>query len=338
MIISEANVGMPNNNSITILIPTLNEQDNLRRCLSSIKRQKYGGKIEVIVADGGSSDNTRAVAKEHGANFINNPKRDAESGKLLGLKFGHSYYFMILDADMSLEGTDWFKKIVKPLEENPEVVGSFTKFVSHPEDSVLSKFITIDEIQRDPLFRYLTPDLDKVIVAKRRNYYLCRYKKDKIVPAGFCLYRKKQLLKLGLDKRYKFMELDTLSIFVSHGLNLFAYVPSAGIHHPFLKDLKMLFRKRTRNLNQQFFNQPDERQFTWVDFAKRFSIIQLAAWVLYANSLILPFFVGIYRTLKYKNLLALYEPVFVWVTTNLTLLIFLKSQEGRNLIAKSWRI
>lgn len=329
---------MAKNNSITILIPTLNEQENLERCLSSIKRQRYNGKIEIIVADGGSSDNTHQVAKAHGVNFINNPKHDAESGKLLGLKYGHSHYFMILDADMSLEGTDWFKKIVKPLEENPEIVGSFTKFVSHPEDSTLSKFITIDEIQRDPLFRYLTPGPDQVMVSKKGSYYLCRYKEDKIVPAGFCLYRKKQLLNLGLDKRHKFMELDTLSILVSQGLNLFAYVPSAGIHHPFLKDLKMLFRKRTRNLNQQFFNQPDERQFTWVDFTKLSSIIQLAAWVLYANSLILPFLVGVYRTLKYKNLFALYEPVFVWVTTNLTLLVFLKSQEGRNLIAKSWRI
>src|SRR3989344_319253 len=329
---------MSKNMSITVTIPTLNEERNLRRCLISIKRQKYKGRVEVIVADGGSSDNTIAVAKEFGATLVNNPKTDAESGKLLGIKYGHSHYFMILDADMSLEGTDWFKKMVKPLEENPEIVGSFTKFVSHPEDSALSKFITINKIQRDPLFRYLTPGPNQVMVSKKGSYYLCRYKMDKIVPAGFCLYRKKQLLNLGLDKRHKFMELDTLSILVSHGLNMFAYVPSAGIHHPFLKDFKMLFRKRTRNLNQQFFNQPDERQFTWVDFAKLSSIIQLTAWVLYANSLILPFLVGIYRTLKYKNLIALYEPVFVWVTTNLILFTFLKSQEGRSLIARSWRI
>lgn len=320
------------NKSISIVIPTLNEEKNLDRCLNSIFSQKYSGKIEVLLADGGSIDKTLDITKKYKVKVLKNLKKDAESGKILGLKNATGYYFMILDADMDLASLSWFEKMVKPLEENPEIIGSFTGFVAYKTDSFLSKYITIDSIQRDPLFRYLTPSPEQVVLFKKKNYWLCKYSEDNIVPAGFCLYRRKDLDKLGIFNRNKFMELDTLSLFVKSGLNKFAYVPSTGLHHPFLTDLNMLIRKRVRNLNSQFFNQPDKREFTWINFGSKYQKLKILIWVIYANTLVLPMLVGIYRSLKYKNYIALYEPIFVWITTNLIIWVFLKNKQGRQLI------
>lgn len=320
--------------SISIAIPTLNEEKNIQRCLNSIFKQKYRGKVEVLVVDGDSKDKTIEIAKRYKVKILKNPKRDAESGKMVGLRNSHGYYFMILDADMDLRGDDWFEKMTIPLEEDSRIVGTFTRFVAEKEDSFLSRYITIDPIQRDPLFRFLTPDPKQVLLHKKKNYWVCRYSDKKIVPAGFCLYRRKDLLALKIDRRHKFMELDTLSILVKTDLNIFAYVPSAGIHHPFLRDLKMLIRKRVRNLNTQFFNQPDERVFTWIDFESKSSVLKIIVWVLYANSLILPTIVGLIRAVRYRNLIALYEPIFVWITTNVIILTFLRSREGRSLFLR----
>lgn len=323
---------MGNSNSISIVIPTFNEQTNIERCLNSIMKQKFKGNIEVFIVDGESSDKTLEIAKRFKVKILENPKKWAEYGKIIGLRESKADYFMIMDADMELCGEDWFNKMIAPLAEDEKIVASFTKYVAYPDDSFLNRYITIDSIQRDPLFRFLTPDPKQVIKETRKKYYVCEYQKEKIVPAGFCIYRRKQLLNLELDKRHKYMELDNLAIFVKAGFNKFAYVPSAGIHHPFLKDLKTLVKKRIRNLTEQFFNQPDKREFTWIDFSSSKDKLKILIWIIYANSLIFPAIVGIWRAIRFKKIEAIYEPVFVWITTNIIILIFLFNREGRKLI------
>lgn len=52
-------------NSISAILITLNEEQNLKRCLSSI-----GFCDEIVVIDGGSSDKTEEIAKSCGAKFF----------------------------------------------------------------------------------------------------------------------------------------------------------------------------------------------------------------------------------------------------------------------------
>ena len=52
--------------TVTIAIPALDEQRHLGRALASIDEQTYGSIVEVIVADGGSTDRTREIAAKRG--------------------------------------------------------------------------------------------------------------------------------------------------------------------------------------------------------------------------------------------------------------------------------
>ena len=54
---------------LSIIIPTLNEAEQLPALLADL-RQQQGVALELIVADGGSVDATRAVAENFGVNFI----------------------------------------------------------------------------------------------------------------------------------------------------------------------------------------------------------------------------------------------------------------------------
>lgn len=56
---------------ISYIIPTLNEEESLGRTLESVYSQS--GEKEVIVADGGSTDNTLSIAREHGCVTIHCP-------------------------------------------------------------------------------------------------------------------------------------------------------------------------------------------------------------------------------------------------------------------------
>jgi glycosyltransferase involved in cell wall biosynthesis len=50
---------------LSIIIPTLNEEKNISRILSAIKREKIDD-LEVIIADAGSKDKTIEIAKSFG--------------------------------------------------------------------------------------------------------------------------------------------------------------------------------------------------------------------------------------------------------------------------------
>ena len=50
--------------TIDVVIPTLNCEDNLKLCLERIRMQKYRGKINIFVIDGGSVDETLKVAEK----------------------------------------------------------------------------------------------------------------------------------------------------------------------------------------------------------------------------------------------------------------------------------
>lgn len=50
--------------SISIIIPVLNEEQNLKKCLASITVQTIDVPVEIIVVDGGSTDQTSAIARQ----------------------------------------------------------------------------------------------------------------------------------------------------------------------------------------------------------------------------------------------------------------------------------
>jgi len=54
---------------ISIIIPTLNEEKYLPKLLESIKKQDFKD-YEVIVADAGSTDNTKKIAKKFKARVV----------------------------------------------------------------------------------------------------------------------------------------------------------------------------------------------------------------------------------------------------------------------------
>lgn len=63
---------MPPSRLVSIVIPTLNEEATLAPTLRRVKRQ--AGPLEIVVVDGGSTDNTRSLARTHGATVLQAPR------------------------------------------------------------------------------------------------------------------------------------------------------------------------------------------------------------------------------------------------------------------------
>lgn len=87
---------------LSIIIPTLNEEKYLPALLASLRRQSFSD-YEVIVSDGGSSDQTVKLAREAGCLFlvdssVNHPSHQRNQGA----KIAQGEILMFLDADSVL--------------------------------------------------------------------------------------------------------------------------------------------------------------------------------------------------------------------------------------------
>lgn len=323
--------------TISIAIPTFNESANIQRCLDSVFRQKYPGKLEVFVIDDDSTDDTVAIAKKYPVVILRNGNHDLGIGKKIGLDRASGKYFMFIDADIDLCGSGWFTKLIKPLEADSSLCSSFTGYYAYPNDKPLNKYITLDFLQRDPLFIWLTPSLEEVVIEKNPEWWVCKYTPSKMLTSGMCIHRK-SLLDRYVKNKQKFMELDTVAIYVKNGHDRFAYVPKAGMHHPFIDTFKKLSFKRLRNLSNMYFDQKNTRAWTWIDWSKPSDLFKIFIWVIYANSVFLPLSIGILKSIKYKTWVGLYELPFVWITTNLLIWAFLSSKDGRRMFTSMFKV
>ncbi|MCL5430631.1 MAG: glycosyltransferase [Candidatus Marsarchaeota archaeon] len=83
---------------ISVIIPTLNEEKYLATPLKALKKQSFKD-FEVIVADGGSKDRTRQIAKRFDSKLIYVKKRGISSGRNAGARIAKGKILVFLDAD-----------------------------------------------------------------------------------------------------------------------------------------------------------------------------------------------------------------------------------------------
>lgn len=88
---------------ISVIIPSLNAQDRLASCLSALVPAALAGLIkEVILADGGSTDATLAIAEDAGLRIVQGPA--CRGGQLAqGAALASAEWLLFLHADSVLD-------------------------------------------------------------------------------------------------------------------------------------------------------------------------------------------------------------------------------------------
>lgn len=86
------------NNRISVIIITLNEEKNIKRCLDSVVPVAD----EIIVIDSFSSDRTREICDEYGVQFVQNKWPGINAQRNFSLNFSKYDYVLSLDADEAL--------------------------------------------------------------------------------------------------------------------------------------------------------------------------------------------------------------------------------------------
>lgn len=90
-------------NEISIVLPCLNEEETLDICITKSRNSLIAldPRGLIIVADNGSIDGSRDIAKKHGVILVDVPKRGYGAALLAGIQEAQSDFIIMGDADNS---------------------------------------------------------------------------------------------------------------------------------------------------------------------------------------------------------------------------------------------
>ena len=118
---------------ISVIIPALNEEKYISKCIEGVKSQAFKD-YEVIIVDGKSSDKTIEVIKKiSNYKVIISDKRNAPYQRNLGAKYAKGDFLIFTDADTILS-PNAFYEINKLLKENQNVAGGSITGIFEPGD------------------------------------------------------------------------------------------------------------------------------------------------------------------------------------------------------------
>ncbi|MCS7037038.1 MAG: TIGR04283 family arsenosugar biosynthesis glycosyltransferase [Saprospiraceae bacterium] len=84
---------------LSIILPTLNEADNLRRLLPYLRANAQGYAFEILVADARSTDDTAVVALQEGARLVPCPQRNRAAQMNAGARAAQGDVLYFVHAD-----------------------------------------------------------------------------------------------------------------------------------------------------------------------------------------------------------------------------------------------
>jgi glycosyltransferase involved in cell wall biosynthesis len=128
---------------VSFVIPTLNAGGILGNCLQSIRRQDYPqDRIEILIGDAGSRDNTRDIAKQYGALVFDDHGRNIEDGKRAALVHAAGEYVVFVDADNEIAHPDFIRRAIGALMENSGAYSVESYYLYTPRMNSFCAYLT----------------------------------------------------------------------------------------------------------------------------------------------------------------------------------------------------
>lgn len=262
---------------VTFIIPTLNADKILTQCLDSIKKQTYPkNKIEIIISDGGSTDNTLFIAKKYNCKIVSNKLKTAEAGKAIGVKHSTGKYIGLVDSDNILPKKTWLKDMIDPLETDNEIIGSEPiQFTYRKTAGFIERYSSL--IGANDPYAFISGVYDRknfinnkwtgldIVQKNYKNYIKITLKPNQHLPtigANGTIFRT-NFLKENNKQDYLF-DIDILSQYINqHKKEIHFAKVKVGIIHTYCeKSVSKFIRKQKRRIIDYFFYKP-LRQYNW---------------------------------------------------------------------------
>jgi glycosyltransferase involved in cell wall biosynthesis len=284
--------------SISVVMATMNSLPQIDNCLESIRNQDYDQSlIEILVADGGSTDGTLDVIRKYKGKIISEDTGNPDMAKAISLSKAKNELVLHLDDDNVIPDSNWLKTMISYFDKEPRAVACYPWRYRHRlQDTSLNRYFALIGAN-DPLAYFLhradrqhyLPPLDKYQLAGKAidkgDYFLVKFSPDNtptLGANGFIIKRK--LLKEVTNPKCFFHIDDNLRL-IRKGLNQYVVVKN-DIFHLSGERFLHYFKKRGRYLSIVHLQQLPEREY--FTFNLKTDWLKLIFFAFYSNTFILP--------------------------------------------------
>lgn len=272
--------------TISIVTPTYNSMRTMEIYMEAILKQDYPHEnIEIVFADGGSSDGTKEKIAEYATksdikiSVFENPLRTAEAGKAVGVRKASNEIICLLDSDNIIPDANWISRMMKPFEEDVIIASEPIEYTWRKEDSVINRYCALIGMN-DPLCMF-TGNYDRTCLVTNKWTTVKREEIDKgdylsikfspeMIPTiganGFFM-RKNELVN-NFEGDYLF-DIDVLWELMQKNPGIRVAKVKTGIVHLFCPDTKTFYRKQNRRIMDfLYFSDAKGRKYPWSKVGK----------------------------------------------------------------------
>jgi glycosyltransferase involved in cell wall biosynthesis len=295
---------------VSFLIPTLNAAEFLETCLQSIRRQDYPqDRIEILIADGGSSDATRQIALKYETTVLDNPGRGYASGKLVALRGATGQFAVFVDADNELTHADFLTLAVAGLQKYPLSLGLESYYLPSPRMNSFSVYLSHLLYISDPVAWMMSVEPLRIAVDGlfERWTFAPNTLAWPMGANGFVFWRA-DLVPFANGETFE--DSNAVVELAQKGRREWLRLTDRGVHHFLAKGLRQFIRKRRRNA-LHFLSQRGQRHVSWTQMNPR-----IPGWMacLLCATLVVPFYQTIRGLIKTRNGAWLWHPVASFIS------------------------
>lgn len=118
---------------VSVVIPAWNEENNIYRTLSALAASRTSYKVEIVVVNNNSTDQTQNVLDQLGVRNYLQTVQGTPHARQMGLEKARGTYHLCADSD-TFYPPDWIELMVAPLTKNNGVTGVYGTYSFLPPE------------------------------------------------------------------------------------------------------------------------------------------------------------------------------------------------------------
>jgi glycosyltransferase involved in cell wall biosynthesis len=156
---------------VSVIISIYNEENHIRNCILSIKKQNYSP-LEIVIVDDGSNDDSITICEEFGSTILRQDHRGPGAARNLGARNSSGSIVVFVDGDMVF-ASDYIHNLVQPII-NADAVATchWNEQVANWENPwarCQTWFLGLPDKRRHPI---IVPEYEMVYRAVQKDFFL----------------------------------------------------------------------------------------------------------------------------------------------------------------------
>jgi len=251
---------------ISVIVPTLNAERTLERCLVSVRAQDYPRElVEIVLADAGSTDATLDIAGRYEVDrIVPNPLRTGESGKSAAIEASTGELLALVDSDNVFDDRGYFSRAARLIVDGTADCAEPLGWTWDPDDTLVNRYSALLGMN-DPLslflgnynrYSHLTgafTGMKPARITETEDAYIVEVRPDAVPTFGANGFILRRSALEGLDWRPRYFDIDMFQQMVTAGRGRVA-VLKTETRHLFCDSIATFRRKQARRIRDYFYH------------------------------------------------------------------------------------